>query len=142
MYMKKTYITKIYSRNHILDHMLLSVPKIYVQMIPKINDPFLGSSCKNEPFFSPNILKLNRDKARNSKQTLRETYPTHWTFHTRSAFSLHMMCQVFLAYKSTPFFTTKTRDRFAGYSCSNNRGFFPTNLFQSRNHEMSLFMFL
>ena len=64
MYMKKTYISKIYSRNLILDHMLLIVSKIYGQMIPKNNDPFLGSSSKSEPFFSSNVLSLNRDQGR------------------------------------------------------------------------------
>ena len=48
--MKKTYISKIFSRILILDQMLLIVWKIYVQMIPKNNDPFLGSSSKNDPF--------------------------------------------------------------------------------------------
>ena len=62
--MKKTYIFKIYSRNLILDHMLLIVPKIYVQMISKNNDPFLGSSSKNELFLSSNVLSLNRDQGR------------------------------------------------------------------------------
>ena len=62
--MKKTYISKIYSRNLILDHMLLILSKIYVQMIPKNNDPFLGSSSKNEPFWGSNDLSLNRGQGR------------------------------------------------------------------------------
>ena len=62
--MKKTYISKIYSRNLILDHMLLSVSKIYVQMIPKNNDPFLGSSRKNDPLFGSSALSLNQDQGR------------------------------------------------------------------------------
>ena len=39
----KTYISKINSRNLILDHMLSAVPKISVQMIPKNKDPLTGS---------------------------------------------------------------------------------------------------
>ena len=62
--MKKTYISKIYSRNLILIHMLLNVPKISVQMIPKNNDPFLGLSSKNDPFLGSNVLSLNRDQGR------------------------------------------------------------------------------
>ena len=62
--MKKTKISKSYSRNLILDHMLLSVSKIYFQMIPKNNDPFLGSSNKNDPFLGSNVLSLNRDQGR------------------------------------------------------------------------------
>ena len=64
MYMKKTYISKIYSQNFILDKMLLIVPKISVQMIPKYNDPFLGSSSKNYPFLGSDVLSLNRDQGR------------------------------------------------------------------------------
>ena len=60
--MKKMYISKIYSRNLILNHMLSIVYKIYVQMIPKYNDPFLGSSSKNDPFLGSDVLSLNRDQ--------------------------------------------------------------------------------
>ena len=62
--MKKTQISKIHSRNLMLDQMLLSVLKIYVQMIPKNDDPFLESSRKSEPFFGSNVLSLNRGQGR------------------------------------------------------------------------------
>ena len=52
------------SRNLILDHMLLSVAKIDVQMIPKNNDSFSGSSSKNYPFLGSNVLSLNWDQGR------------------------------------------------------------------------------
>ena len=39
----KTYISKIHSRNLILDHMLSAFPKISVQMIPINKDPLTGS---------------------------------------------------------------------------------------------------
>ena len=58
--MKNTYISKIYSRNLILDHMLLSAPKIYVQMIPKNKDP-LQDNLVN---FRLNFFSLNRDQDR------------------------------------------------------------------------------
>ena len=46
-----TYISKIHSRNLILDHMLSAVPKISVQMIPKNKDSLTGSFSQKWSFF-------------------------------------------------------------------------------------------
>ena len=54
---RRTYISKIHSRNLILDHMLSAVPKISFQMIPKNKDPLTGSFSQKLSFFRLNFFE-------------------------------------------------------------------------------------
>ena len=58
MYMIKTYIIKIQSRNLIHDNRLLAIPKISFHTIPKNKDPH---PVKNDPDSESIFLNLNRD---------------------------------------------------------------------------------
>ena len=64
MYMIKTYIIKILSRNLIHDYRLLAVLKVSFQMIPKNKDPKQDHPVKNDPGLGSNFLSLNRDRDR------------------------------------------------------------------------------
>ena len=60
MYMIKTYIIKIQSRNLTHDHRLLAVQKVSFQMI-------LKNKVKNYPSSGSNFLSLNQDRDRLQK---------------------------------------------------------------------------
>ena len=64
MYMIKTYIIKIQSRNLIHDNRLLAIPKISFHTIPKNKDPH---PVKNDPDSESIFLNLNRDRDRLEK---------------------------------------------------------------------------
>ena len=60
MYVIKTYISKIQSRNLAHDHRLLAVQKVSFQMI-------LKNKVNNDPSSGSNILSLKRDRDRLQK---------------------------------------------------------------------------
>ena len=67
MYMIKTYIIKIQSRNLIHDNRLLTVQKISFRMISKNKNPYQDHPVKNDPESGSNFLSLNRDRDRLQK---------------------------------------------------------------------------